>query len=463
MMTGKHMRTLLQCYLVISLILFSALGYTKASDNCLSINADFDQLQALSEQGKYRFVNQLASKDIPKFSYELQQSYQSYLDFAMQKVIALNPRAKQPCPVNTATYQQLAKQHGWRAQATIAQLVAPFELQQANNDKAILLIHGLTDSPFSFHDIAQFFYQQGFNVRTLLLPGHGTAPSDLLNVHRQAWLQAASYAIERTLLDYQQVYLGGLSTGGTLIFDHLMHQQQVDSKIKGLFMWSPASKAKSDLAWLAKYVDYIPFIDWIDLEADADFAKYESFPYNAAAQVHELMSSVVANQDMAGRNMHDIPVFSVVSEHDQTIDTEHTLSFISRWQQGSSQQQNKHSTLIYYGDKENIPAQLPKLLKVINPKCQQESLCADVFDVSHISTTNAPDNPHYGVTGAYRNCGHYLKDEARYQACKTQDKVIKGEVTQANITKAIPLKRLTYNPYYQEMLSEILVFLAATH
>lgn len=63
-------------------------------------------------------------------------------------------------------------------------------------------------------------------------------------------------------------------------------------------MWSPASKAKSDLAWLAQYIDGIPFVDWLDLDADIDFAKYESFPYNAAAQVHSLMNLVVGKGQM---------------------------------------------------------------------------------------------------------------------------------------------------------------------
>ena len=186
-------------------------------------------------------------------------------------------------------------------------MVAPFELAQDNNDKAILLIHGLTDSPFSFHDLSQYFFQQDFTVRTLLLPGHAIAPSELLNVDYEEWQQAAKFAIEETLSDYQQVYLGGLSTGGALIFDYLMQQKYVDTNIKGLFMWSPASKAKSDLVWLAQYIDAIPFVDWLDLDADIDFAKYESFPYNAGAQEHAPMSLVVGNNVLASRQLHNIP------------------------------------------------------------------------------------------------------------------------------------------------------------
>ena len=445
-------------YTMLLLWLLSSLSLAQAQEDCLSIQNNYS---ALIESGKYRFANTIPPQAPQKINFNKLTSYQQYIEEAYQFVVKKNPKATMPCPVVTDTYQQLAKKNQWSKIPTISQLVAPFELTQDNNDKAILLIHGLTDSPFSFHDLSQYFYQQGFTVRTLLLPGHGIAPSELLNTDYEAWQQAASFAIEETLNDYQQVYLGGLSTGGALIFDYLMQQKHVDEKIKGLFMWSPASKAKSDLAWLAQYIDAIPFVDWLDLDADIDFAKYESFPYNAGAQVHAIMSLVVGNDVLASRQLHNIPLFVVASEHDQTIDTEHTLQLVQEWQLASPKEQMKKSVLIYYGDNNKLPRKLADVMKVVVPECSVESLCSNIFDVSHIATTNSPDNPHYGVTGQYRNCGHYVKDAERYQACKQNKQVIKGEVTAMNLTHNLPIQRLTYNPYYQEMLDEMTTFLKA--
>ncbi len=447
-------------YTILLLWLVSTLSFAQAQQDCLSIQDDY---VSLIGSGKYRFANKEAGDEsLANVNFKKLSSYQQYLESAYQVVVNKNPRANMPCPIVTDTYQQLAKKNQWPKTPKISQLVAPFELSQNNNDKAILLIHGLTDSPFSFHDLSQFFYQQGFTVRTLLLPGHGVAPSELLNIDYEQWQQAATFAIEQTLNDYQQVYLGGLSTGGTLIFDYLMRQKKVDEKIKGLFMWSPASKAKSDLAWLAQYIDDIPFVDWLDLDADIDFAKYESFPYNAAAQVHALMSLVVGEGAFASRQMHDIPLFVVASEHDQTIDTAHTLQLVQQWQLASPQEQMKKSVLIYYGDNNKLPTKLADVMDVIVPKCSAESLCSDIFDVSHIATTNSPNNPHYGVNGQYRNCGHYVTDAARYHACKHNKQVIKGEVTAMNLTRDLPIQRLTYNPYYQEMLDAMTTFLKTT-
>ena len=97
------------------------------------------------------------------------------------------------------------------------------------------------------------------------------------------------------------------------------------------------------------------------------------------------------------------------------------------------------------------------------PECNTESLCSDIFDVSHIATTNSPDNPHYGVKGQYRNCSHYIGEPEKYKSCKQNKQVIKGEVTAMNLSRDVPLQRLTYNPYYEEMLAAMIIFLQATH
>ncbi len=453
------MKNISQKGFVLALMLMSFFSMAKPIENCINISENNTVISSLIDDGKYRYTKLEDSKTAMSFSFQTASSYSQYLDYAMNEISSKNPRTDMPCPIITKTYKQLAKQNNWSETPSVSQLIAPFELTNENSDKAILLIHGLTDSPYSYHDLTQFFYQQGFTVRTLLLPGHATAPSDLLDVSYQQWQQASQYAIERTLKDFEQVYLGGFSTGGALIFDYLMQQKKADEKIKGLFMWSPASKAKSDQAWLAQYVDYIPFVDWIDLDADIDFAKYESFPYNAAAQVHALMSRIVGEEAMSNRIMHDIPIFVVASEHDQTIETKQTLALIEQWQQVDKPYKNKQSTLVYYGDKRNVPVSINIKLEV--PKCLTGGLCNEVFDVAHTGTTNSPSNPHYGINGQYRNCGHYIKELPRYLACQQSDELVKGELTEANLTQHKLLQRLTYNPYYQQMMVSMDSFLKA--
>ena len=431
--------------------------------DCIQVTRSHDQINHLIASGKYRDIKPSDNKNTPAFSYSTTLSYQQYLRYARQQIQSKNPRAAMPCPVHSPTYKMLAKQHNWSATPSVSQLISPFELTNTQSNKAILLIHGLTDSPYFYHDLAQFFYQQGFTVRTVLLPGHATAPSELLKTSYQEWQQAAQYAIKRTLLDFDEVFLGGFSTGGALIFDYLMQQERADSKIKGLFMWSLASKAKSDFAWLAEYVNYIPFVNWLVLDADMDFAKYESFPYNAAAQAHHLMSRIVGDNALKNRKIHDIPIFAVASEHDQTIETTQTLALLEEWQQPLSFIHNKHSALVYYGEQQTLSKRLLDHIRVIIPECAIGGVCAEISDIAHVSLTNAPQNQHYGELGYYRSCGHYISKATKYLACKTNQQIIKGEITEQNLARYPLMQRLTFNPYYQQMLNSMQGFLTSVH
>lgn len=50
-------------------------------------------------------------------------------------------------------------------------------LPQGKPRGAAVLLHGLTDSPYSVHYLAQRYQQQGFVAVAPRLPGHGTAPA----------------------------------------------------------------------------------------------------------------------------------------------------------------------------------------------------------------------------------------------------------------------------------------------
>ena len=95
---------------------------------------------------------------------------------------------------------------------------------------------------------------------------------------------------------------------------------------------------------------------------DIDFAKYESFPFNAGAQVYDLMERV-ANKAMEPENHHTpIPLFVVASEHDQTINTNSTLRLLNQWSFANEKERvnrnEEHNrsltTLLYFGDGQKV-------------------------------------------------------------------------------------------------------------
>lgn len=124
--------------------------------------------------------------------------------------------------------------------------------------KGILLIHGLGDGPGSFVDIAPALAKQGFLVRTVLLPGHGTRPSDLLNVSVEQWRQVVREQADILAKEVDTLWLGGFSTGGNLALEYAMTHHD---KVQGLLLFSPAFKSNTAYDFLAPTVAL--FRDWL--------------------------------------------------------------------------------------------------------------------------------------------------------------------------------------------------------
>jgi esterase/lipase len=430
--------------LVCAFLSFSSL----AQQDCLSLSGDFTAIENAKAQGQYRFANKTK---VTPISYAQDTPFDDYISAQKAQINALNPHANRPCPINNYVMQQLAI-----STPTVADLISPFELKQENNSKAVLLIHGLTDSPFHFHDLAAFYHQQGLTVRTLLLPGHGTAADQLRKVSYKDWQQAAYYAIERTLADFDKVYLGGFSTGGALILDYLQ-ETKANKKLAGAMLFSPATQPKNSKAWLAGYVDWIPFVNWLDEDADLDFAKYESFPYNAAGAVSGLMDRIYKRALKNKAGTISTPLFVAIPEQDQTINSANSLSLFNHL----SERSKVPMQLVYYGDKAKLAAYSAlsgSNVTVTLPQCTQSS-CTQKTVMAHTAITSSPSNPHYGELGVYSNCGHYLSDAEKYKSCKTT-LVAQQEVTAEVLAKGVT-KRLTYNPYFTQLTASLSEFLQA--
>lgn len=86
-------------------------------------------------------------------------------------------------------------------------------------DNAIVLVHGLTDSPFFMEEIGKHFHDvMGFNVFIPLLTGHGLVdPNGMRDVSLGEWLKDIDFAVTQAhALGSKTISIGGLSTGGAL-------------------------------------------------------------------------------------------------------------------------------------------------------------------------------------------------------------------------------------------------------
>lgn len=86
--------------------------------------------------------------------------------------------------------------------------------------KAIVLCHGLTDSPHFVSAIARHFHTRlGYDAYLPLLHGHGLKePKGMEGVELEEWKANVWFAIKTAAKRTAHVSIGGLSTGGALSF-----------------------------------------------------------------------------------------------------------------------------------------------------------------------------------------------------------------------------------------------------
>ena len=91
---------------------------------------------------------------------------------------------------------------------------------EARAGKAIVLCHGLTDSPHFLKSIARHFHTNlGCDVYLPLLHGHGLKdPQGMEGVELEEWKANIGFAVDTAAGRAEFVSVGGLSTGGTLSF-----------------------------------------------------------------------------------------------------------------------------------------------------------------------------------------------------------------------------------------------------
>jgi carboxylesterase len=96
----------------------------------------------------------------------------------------------------------------------VSKTAEPFDLD--GDDRGVLCIHGFTGTPYEMRYLGDRLHRDGFTVRGLQLPGHGTSVDDL---DRTSWLDWAG-SVDAELDDLarrcRRVAVVGQSLGGLL-------------------------------------------------------------------------------------------------------------------------------------------------------------------------------------------------------------------------------------------------------
>ncbi len=119
------------------------------------------------------------------------------------------------------------REHVWReyydafsyfSQSDIRDGCHPRKFEHEKSEKAIVLVHGLTDSPYYMKAIANYFHHElGYNVYLPLLQAHGMKTiASMKGVSLKEWEKNVSFALDYAATKVKHVSLGGLSMGATL-------------------------------------------------------------------------------------------------------------------------------------------------------------------------------------------------------------------------------------------------------
>ncbi|MDJ0907005.1 MAG: alpha/beta fold hydrolase [Woeseiaceae bacterium] len=208
-----------------------------------------------------------------------------------------------------------------------------FELPVDNPRGGVLLLHGLTDSPYSLRATGAKLHELGFHVVGLRLPGHGTVPAALKKSRWQDWAAAARLAMDHladTVGD-RPIHVAGYSTGAALALDLAIAALDDGEAVTpaSLILVSPAigvTRAAA-LAGAGATLGRIPGfgrLGWSQTTPEFDPYKYNSFPTNAGSQVHKLtrhVSRLVGRLESSGRAAELPPVLVFKSAVDATVST----------------------------------------------------------------------------------------------------------------------------------------------
>jgi len=176
-----------------------------------------------------------------------------------------------------------------------------------------LLVHGLTDSPYSMLALAEVLHQRGFEVTVLRLPGHGTLPSMQVGMSLEDWSAAVAIAARdvaaRTPRD-KPFYIGGYSAGATLAMTYALETLGDSTRRRPdrVLLISPAVSLPR-VAALASALDlfsFLPFrplekVHWQSVLPEYDPYKFNSFAVNATRQVNRATVRLQQRLDAAQR------------------------------------------------------------------------------------------------------------------------------------------------------------------
>jgi len=318
-----------------------------------------------------------------------------------------------------------------------------FELPVEAPKAGVLLLHGMSDSPYSLRSQGERLHAAGAWVVGLRIPGHGTAPSGLLATTWEdmaAAVRLATAHIAAKVGD-RPLYIVGYSNGASLAVHYALESlvDETRPRVSKLVLLSPAigiTPAAALAIWQERIGKLLGLskLAWNSVGPEYDPFKYQSFTVNAAVQTYRLTREISrlidrrAGEGVLGRFP---PVLAFQSGVDATVSTTAVVTGLFKRLPGNGHELvlfDVHRTaeldyLLVRDPRPGLRALLGDvaleftLTVVTNREDESEAVVvrsrgpgttvavetpldldwpADVFSLTHVSIPIAPDDPLYG-------------------------------------------------------------------
>ena len=369
-----------------------------------------------------------------------------------------------------------------------------FELGTGNTRGGVLLLHGMSDSPYSLRALGQAAAEEGYRVLGLRLPGHGTIPAALTSVKWPDMAAATDLAAAhlRAKLGDAPLHIVGYSNGAALAINYALDVGP-EEQPASLVLISPAiglSRAAALASW-KRAMSYIPGLRrlaWSGLAPEFDPYKYNSFATNAAEQVYLLTQHInrrISDDSAAARALPPTLVFKSAVDATVSID-----AVIDRFLMHLAP--HRHQLVIFDINRQatitslmrNHPGpitqrllqdeQLPFGLTLVGNNSRESNAVVAVhkppfsgrpeqvkelgvawpnavFSLSHVALPFPPDDPLYGQTAPEDSGQIYLGHIA-----------LQGERGVLALSPTM-LLRLRYNPFYAHLQEGALNWIEAAN
>ena len=357
-----------------------------------------------------------------------------------------------------------------------------------------LLLHGLSDSPYSMRTLGQRLQKSGAWVLGLRIPGHGTAPSGLIDTSWQdmeAAVELAARQVKDTIGE-KPFYVVGYSNGGALAVEYTLSSLDDNSlpRPAGVVLLSPEigiSEIAAFAIWQARLGHLLGLekLAWNSVVPEFEPFKYGSFSVNAGDLAHRITNHIqeqLTTLQNTGKLEEMPPILAFQSSADATVKPRALVDNLLARLPASSHQlvlydinRNANIEDILNNDPMTVFSPLLKRtdpgfdLTVVTNE-QQESnrvvairnksdkmVAADpvylgewptgIFSLSHVALPFPPDDPVYGGPDAGESPGIQLGQLE-----------MRGERDVLRISGG-DLLRLRWNPFFDHLWSRTLEFM----